>query len=143
MAIVDSNKPRLLSVDIGHALGNSEAKVFKEFDLIPLGTTHGAPCIQVDLVIEKFTCRCPITNQPDYATITINYDPRDYYIETKSLKLYFESFRNRGIFHEHLASQVVSDLSMALKPRYLLVKVKFDSRGGIAVNASAHSGGED
>lgn len=135
MAIVDPSKTNDQS---GRALGNSVTE-FREFDLIPVDKGQGPPCEQVVLRIEKFTCRCPITTQPDHAEVVITYAPNEHYLETKSLKLYVESYREKGIFHEHLASRILTDISLALKPDWMKVKVKFDSRGGISVDAMALS----
>ena len=131
MAIVDPNK-----LNVGQALGNSDAKVFKEFDLIPVmeGSVEGIA--QVTLFVENFTCRCPITNQPDQATVKITYNPNKFYLETKSLKLYIESFRERGIFHEHLTHVVTEDVRKALNPQYIRVTTNFSSRGGISVETT-------
>lgn len=134
MAIVN---PQNKTVGI-HALGNSEAKEFKEFDLIPvfLDGLVSNSC-RVELYVEKFTCRCPITNQPDHATVRVSYDPKDYYLETKSFKLYIESFRERGIFHEHLTSMILHDLVASLSPAYVEVETSFDARGGISVKSTS------
>lgn len=135
MAIVDPSKA---NQDSGRALGNTVTE-FREFDLIPVDKGQGPPCEKVVLRIERFTCRCPITTQPDHAEVVITYGPDAHYLETKSLKLYVESYRDKGIFHEHLASRILTDIDLALKPAWMKVKVKFDSRGGIAVDALALS----
>ena len=134
MAIVEPNKKTE-----NQALGNTVAE-FREFDLIPVDKGQGIPCSEVSLVVERFTCLCPITRQPDHAKVTIKYGPDEYYLETKSLKLYIESFRDKGIFHEHLASRIQTDVRLALKPNYLTVTVEFDARGGISVEATASCG---
>jgi 7-cyano-7-deazaguanine reductase len=85
----------------------------------------------------EFTCRCPITGQPDWATILIEYRPGNRGLETKSLKLYLETFREEGIFHEHLATKIRDDLVEALDPTSLKVTVNFNVRGGIALAASS------
>jgi 7-cyano-7-deazaguanine reductase len=86
----------------------------------------------------EFTCRCPITGEPDWARIEITYRPRRHILESKSLKLYLETFREEGIFHEHLATTIREDLVTALDPTSLQVKVCFNSRGGIAIDAASH-----
>jgi 7-cyano-7-deazaguanine reductase len=91
----------------------------------------------ITLDCAEFTCRCPITGQPDWATISIEYRPGKLAVETKSLKLYLETFREEGIFHEHLATVMRDDLVAALDPVALTVTVRFNSRGGIAVTASS------
>jgi 7-cyano-7-deazaguanine reductase len=67
----------------------------------------------------EFTCRCPITGQPDWAEITISYRPNARIVESKSVKLYLETFREEGIFHEHLATTIRDDFVAALDPRSL------------------------
>lgn len=92
---------------------------------------------EITIDCREFTCRCPITGQPDWATIRIDYRPSDRGVETKSLKLYLETFREEGIFHEHLATTIRDDLVAALSPAFLKVTVAFNVRGGIALSASS------
>ncbi|QSB14104.1 NADPH-dependent 7-cyano-7-deazaguanine reductase QueF [Natronosporangium hydrolyticum] len=92
---------------------------------------------EITIDCREFTCRCPVTGQPDWATIRINYRPGSRGVETKSLKLYLETFRDEGIFHEHLATRMRDDLVAALDPAYLKVTVDFNVRGGIALAASS------
>jgi 7-cyano-7-deazaguanine reductase len=92
---------------------------------------------EITLDCREFTCRCPITGQPDWATIRIDYRPGDRGVETKSLKLYLETYRDEGIFHEHLATKIRDDMVAALDPTFLKVTVAFNVRGGIALTASS------
>jgi 7-cyano-7-deazaguanine reductase len=91
----------------------------------------------VTLVCEEFTCVCPMTGQPDFATITIRYIPDQRIVESKSLKLYLWSFRNEGTFHEHVTNQILEDLVAALDPHYCQVVGDFRVRGGIAISVEA------
>jgi 7-cyano-7-deazaguanine reductase len=91
----------------------------------------------VRLVTKEFTCICPKTGQPDFATITICYVPDTKIVESKSLKLYLWSYRNEGVFHEHLANIILDDLVKALDPHYCVVKGAFDIRGGIGIDVIA------
>jgi 7-cyano-7-deazaguanine reductase len=91
--------------------------------------------LQVVLHCREFACRCPITGQPDWAEITISYRPNARIVESKSVKLYLETFRDEGIFHEHLATTIRDDFVAALDPRSLDVTVK--QRGGIAIDATS------
>ncbi len=91
----------------------------------------------VTLTTDEFTCVCPKTGQPDFAAITIKYIPDEKIIESKSLKLYFWSFRNEGIFHEHVANKILGDLVEALKPRWCRVIADFGIRGGISISVDA------
>ncbi len=87
----------------------------------------------VTLTSDEFTCLCPITHQPDYATIKIRYIPDKKLVESKSLKLYLTSFRNHGTFHEDVVNTIADDLIKLLEPRYLEVEGLFSVRGGISI----------
>jgi 7-cyano-7-deazaguanine reductase len=95
------------------------------------------PTLQVTLHCREFTCRCPITGQPDWAEIIISYRPGTAVVESKSVKLYLETFREQGIFHEHLATTIRDDFVAALHPESLDVTVRFNPRGGIAIDATS------
>jgi len=79
----------------------------------------------------EFTCLCPMTAQPDFATIRIRYVPDRKCVELKSLKLYLWSFRDEGTFHEAVTNRIADDLIASLAPRYLMVEGDFYVRGGI------------
>lgn len=81
----------------------------------------------------EFTSLCPKTGQPDFAKIIINYIPREYMVESKSLKLYLFSFRNHGDFHEDCINIIMKDLVKLMNPRYLEVIGIFTPRGGISI----------
>lgn len=91
----------------------------------------------VTLVCPEFTCVCPMTGQPDFATITIRYIPDQKIVESKSLKLYLWSYRNEGVFHEHVTNQILDDLVAALDPIECHVTGAFAVRGGIALTVDA------
>jgi 7-cyano-7-deazaguanine reductase len=112
-------------------LGNPDARADRQLEVFETGD----PTLDVTLSCAEFTCRCPITGQPDWATITIGYVPDGRIVESKSVKLYLETFREEGIFHEHLATTIRDDFVAALDPRSLEVTVHFNSRGGIAISA--------
>jgi 7-cyano-7-deazaguanine reductase len=80
---------------------------------------------------EEFTCLCPMTGQPDFATITIEYVPAALCVELKSLKLYLWSYRDEGAFHEAVTNRILDDLVAALAPRRITVTGDFNIRGGI------------
>ncbi len=79
----------------------------------------------------EFTCLCPMTAQPDFATIRIRYVPDEKCVELKSLKFYLWSYRDEGTFHEAVTNKIANDLIAALDPRYLYVEGDFYVRGGI------------
>lgn len=88
----------------------------------------------------EFTSLCPITGQPDFATIYISYIPDKYCVESKSLKLYLFSFRNHGDFHEDCVNTIMKDLIKLLDPRYIEVWGKFMPRGGLSIDPYANYG---
>lgn len=79
----------------------------------------------------EFTCLCPMTGQPDFATIRITYTPDRKCVELKSLKLYLWSYRDQGAFHEAVTNRITTDLVKALDPRFIRVEGDFYVRGGI------------
>ena len=94
----------------------------------------------VKLNCEEFTCVCPITGQPDFATLKIRYIPAEKLVESKSLKLYLTSFRNAGIFHESAVNRIADDLIKLLEPKYLEIEGLFKVRGGIAIEPFVNYG---
>lgn len=79
----------------------------------------------------EFTCLCPKTGQPDFATIHIEYVPDKLCIELKSFKLYIWAFRDEGAFHEDVTNQILDDLSKACQPRFMRISADFNVRGGV------------
>ena len=92
---------------------------------------------EVKFVFPEFTSMCPVTGQPDFATITIAYVPDKRCVEMKSLKLYYFSYRNKGIFYEAVTNQILDDLVAVLKPRQMTVIGQFAVRGGTAGTVTA------
>ena len=88
----------------------------------------------------EFTSLCPITNQPDFATIRIDYIPDVKMVESKSLKLYLFSFRNHGAFHEDCVNIIMKDLIELMNPRYIEITGIFTPRGGISIHPYANYG---
>ena len=84
----------------------------------------------------EFTCLCPLTGQPDFATIDISYVPDQLCVELKSLKLYLWSYRDEGTFHEAVTNQICDDIVAAIAPTSITVSGKFWVRGGITTNVS-------
>lgn len=85
--------------------------------------------IRID--VPEFTCLCPMTGQPDFATLKLEYIADKLCVELKSLKLYTWSFREEGAFHEAVTNQILDDLVAALSPRFMRLTAKFNVRGGI------------
>jgi 7-cyano-7-deazaguanine reductase len=92
---------------------------------------------QIEFVFPEFTSVCPVTGQPDFATITIRYVPDRYCVEMKSLKLYFLAYRNKGIFYEAAVNTILDDLVATLGPRRMTVIGEFAVRGGTAGTVTA------
>lgn len=99
---------------------------------------------EIDISCPEFTCICPKTGQPDFATIHIKYVPAELCIELKSLKLYIYTYRNEGTFHEHVTNKILDDIVEACKPVRALVTGDFNVRGGIktVVKATYDRGGK-
>jgi len=95
---------------------------------------------EVAMTIPEFTCLCPITGQPDFATIRIRYVPDQHLVELKSLKLYIWSYRDEGAFHEDVTNRILNDLVHALQPRWADVTGDFNVRGGIKTEVRATYG---
>ncbi len=88
----------------------------------------------------EFTVMCPVTDQPDFATLVIDYVPRDFLVESKSLKLYLNSFRNVGAFHEQSTVAIGKKLAALLKPKWLRIGGYFHPRGGMPIDVFWQAG---
>ncbi len=111
------------------------ARPVKNLETFP--NHHAHRDYTVTLCTEEFTCLCPATGQPDFARLTIQYIPEGKILESKSLKLYLWSFRNQGVFHEHVTNVILDDLVKALDPRSCKVTADFGVRGGISITVEA------
>lgn len=85
----------------------------------------------------EFTCLCPLTGQPDFAEITIEYVPDKLCIELKALKLYLWTFRDRGAFHEAVTNEILDDIVKIVQPNFMRVRADFNVRGGIYTSVIA------
>ncbi|OGQ22066.1 MAG: NADPH-dependent 7-cyano-7-deazaguanine reductase QueF [Deltaproteobacteria bacterium RIFCSPLOWO2_02_FULL_44_10] len=94
----------------------------------------------IECTTNEFTCLCPRTGQPDFATITVQYIPDQLCFELKSFKLYLWSYRQEGAFHEAVTNRILSDVVEAVQPRWMEVKADFNIRGGIATTITATHG---
>lgn len=83
------------------------------------------------MTLPEFSCLCPKTGQPDFATLKLEYVPNQRCVELKSLKLYIWSFRDRGAYHEAVTNEILRDLVAAMEPRILRLTAEFNVRGGI------------
>ena len=91
----------------------------------------------IRMTIPEFSCLCPKTGQPDFATLKLEYVPDERCVELKSLKLYIVSFRNRGAFHEAVTNEILGDLVAATAPRFMRLLAEFNVRGGIYTTVAA------
>ncbi len=94
----------------------------------------------VESVTKEFTCVCPLTGQPDFATIRVRYAPGPRCFELKSFKLYLWSYRDVGHFHEALTNQILTDLVSATDPVWMEVRGEFNVRGGVATTVTVRHG---
>ena len=92
---------------------------------------------RIHMEIPEFTCVCPMTGQPDFATLTLDYIADKRCVELKSLKLYVWSYRDEGAFHEAVTNRILDDLVAATQPRYMRLEAKFNVRGGIYTSVIA------
>lgn len=95
---------------------------------------------EINFDCPEFTSLCPVTGQPDFGHIIINYVPAKYCVESKSLKLFLFSHRNSNTFHEEAVNSILNALIAACKPRWAEVIGRFRPRGGIAINVTASTG---
>ena len=126
--------------DYGLTILGHEVSAERRLEVFPSRSCAGS--LTVVLHCHEFTCRCPVTQQPDWANIMIEYVPDRWIVESKSLKLYLETFREEGIFHEHLAQVLLDDFVQAVAPLSCIVTVRFSVRGGIAITAKVTTTGE-
>ena len=124
-------------------LGNQHTQYPNDYDPKVLETfvnKHPDHDYFVKFNCPEFTSLCPITGQPDFATITISYVPDERLVESKSLKLYLFSFRNHGDFHEDVINIIMKDLVKLLEPKYIEVWGKFLPRGGLSIDPYCNYG---
>jgi len=121
----------------GLTLLGREARPGKKLEAFPNRTPDRF--YLVTLESEEFTCVCPATGQPDFATIRIQYVPDKHIVESKSLKLYLWSYRDEGVFNEHVVNQILDDLAKTLEPHWIKVTGIFNIRGGIGITVEAEN----
>ncbi len=127
------------------ALGKktSYPKTYSPKVLEAIPNKHKERDFWVTLSCPEFTSLCPITAQPDFATIIIRYVPDELMVESKSLKLYLFSFRSHGAFHEDTVNVIMDDLIKLMRPKYIEVVGKFSPRGGISIHPYSSYGKKD
>jgi len=98
---------------------------------------HPGRRFTVEIVAPEFTTVCPKTGQPDFGVLTLTYVPNERCVELKSLKFYFQSFRNDGIFYEDVTNRILNDLVAVIDPIEMKLVARFTPRGGISTNVTA------
>jgi 7-cyano-7-deazaguanine reductase len=98
------------------------------------------PGYSIELVFPEFTSVCPKTGLPDFGTVTIRYEPREWCLETKSLKMYLNYFRNLGIFTENVVNRILASVVKSARPKWAEVTGVFASRGGVQARITARQG---
>jgi 7-cyano-7-deazaguanine reductase len=124
-------------------LGSQGTKYATDYDpslLESFDNKHPGNDYFVKFNCPEFTSLCPITGQPDFATIYISYVPSQKMVESKSLKLYLFSFRNHGAFHEDCTNIIMNDLIALMDPKYIEVWAKFTPRGGLSIDPYCNYG---
>ena len=121
-------------------LGKGKAVPGRKLEAFP--NHHPEREYVVTLHTDEFTCVCPLTGQPDFAKIKIQYIPDRLVLESKSLKLYLQSFRNEGTFHEHVTNVILDDVVAALAPLWCRITADFAVRGGVGICVEAQYGKE-
>ena len=112
-------------------LGKKTAGPVRQLETFP--NHHRGREYTITMETEEFTTLCPLTGQPDFAKVSIQYIPDQKILESKSLKLYLWSFRDRGVFHEHVSNEILDDIVSVLEPISCKVKADFAVRGGISI----------
>ena len=135
MSSVDTSGLKALGSDTQYEYTGANAKLLERFES-PFAKSEfksagGIHMGTVAIKCPEFTSLCPLTGQPDFATIVIEYEPDKWCVESKSLKLYLGSFRNVGEFHESCVARITKDLVTLLEPVSLMVRGEFTPRGGI------------
>jgi 7-cyano-7-deazaguanine reductase len=121
------SKPKVLGVTV------DTPETYRPDILDPIQIDYGRGPLTVRLECAEFTSLCPITGQPDFGSLVIEYRPKDRIIESKSLKLYLASFRSHRVFHENVVQIIATDLKRVLEPYFIQVTGNFNPRGGIAI----------
>ena len=120
---------------LGHQVRGADSPEEAVLERAP--NPHPGAAYLVRFTAPEFTSLCPMTGQPDFAHLVIDYVPGDWIVESKSLKLYLWSLRNEGSFHEHLTNVILDDVVAVLEPRFCKVTADFAVRGGISIAVEA------
>jgi 7-cyano-7-deazaguanine reductase len=131
-------RPRSRPLQLGRPSRIPAAPEKAQLDRVP--NPHADSLYVARFTAPEFTCLCPVTGQPDFAVLIIDYVPRSWLLESKSLKLYLSSFRNHGAFHEDCTVGIGKRLADVLKPRWLRIGGYWHPRGGIPIDVFWQTG---
>jgi len=107
------------------------SRAIRKSELVTVKNTYEDRDYEVEITLPEFTCLCPMTGYPDFAIIQVVYVPDKLLLELKSVKLYINGFRNKGIFHEEAVNQILDDLTTACRPRRMDITGDFNPRGNV------------
>lgn len=116
----------------------SDASILETFP-----NPHPGRAYVIEHVVHEFTSLCPMTGQPDFARLRLKYIARERCVELKSLKLYLQQYRSRGIFYEDVTNVILNDLVAACRPRWMRVRTRWTVRGGIHSVVTVEHGSRD
>jgi 7-cyano-7-deazaguanine reductase len=133
-----ADKSKLKLTALGRPAGIPASPEKAVLDRVP--NPHADRDYAVRFTAPEFTCLCPVTGQPDFAHLVIDYVPRSWLVESKSLKLYLASFRNRGAFHEDTTLAIAKKLERRLDPKWLRIGGYWYPRGGMPIDVFYQTG---
>ena len=139
----DVSKPANSLTQLGHRSVLTEAQIANPHTILEsFANPKPQRDYEVKFVFPEFTSMCPVTGQPDFATLTLIYVPDQLCVEMKSLKLYYLAYRNKGIFYEGVVNKILDDLVATLRPRSMTIIGDFAVRGGTAGTVTARYDGK-
>ena len=106
-------------------------RLIKEAELISFDNPNMHRDYEISIVLPEFTCKCPFSGYPDFATLSLRYQPNQKVLELKSIKLYINSYRDEIISHEEVANKILDDLVAAIQPTWMELKADFNPRGNV------------
>jgi 7-cyano-7-deazaguanine reductase len=135
MATDDTSTLTKLGAGTRYAYERPEASILEAFENSAKHRDY-----MIELVFPEFTSLCPVTGQPDFATIIVRYVPNRLCVESKSFKLYLVAYRNQGSFMETITNKVLDDLVTVCEPKWISVIGRFNARGGTSITVTAEEG---
>ncbi len=115
-------------------------RIIKEAEMICFPNPNNQRNYEVEIVIPEFTCKCPFSGYPDFATLNLFYQPNKKVVELKSLKLYINSFRDVKISHEEVTNKIVDDIVDKCNPKWIKLEADFNPRGNVHMKVKVEHG---